>query len=88
MSKGPGKQEERKTKRVAEERNLKLWQETSSEKFSVMTDGPKEPGIVVSKIIEGYFVFCVAITVIVIPSPYLPPPCHPSLKRSIKVCSK
>ena len=39
MSKGPGKQGERKAKVVVEERNLKIWQETGSEKLSVVGNG-------------------------------------------------
>lgn len=41
MNKGPGKQTERKAKVVMEERNLKIWQETDSEKLSVVGNGHK-----------------------------------------------
>lgn len=40
MSKGHGTQGETKAKQVVEERNLKIWQETGSEKLSALGNGP------------------------------------------------
>lgn len=54
MSKGPEKQGERKARWAMEEKNLKILQKESREKFLLVESDPYMPGMVMSEIVLGH----------------------------------